>query len=109
MKGGDIVDNQIPIACVPSAMNEEQKEKYCQIREELANCLQETSELSNGFAFRYPDKDSVILKIAEFISLERLCCPFFNFELRVEPDSVWLNLTGPEGAKEIIKENFIKE
>jgi hypothetical protein len=29
----------------------------------------------------------VLLKAAEFISLERLCCPFLGFALEVEPDA----------------------
>ena len=39
---------------------------------------------------------------AKFIENERLCCPFFHFGLKVEPNGgrLWLRLTGGEGVKE---------
>ena len=45
------------------------------------------------------------MAIAKFIENERLCCPFFNFGLEVEPNSgpLWLRLTGGEGVKEILQ------
>jgi hypothetical protein len=48
----------------------------------------------------------VFLKTVEFISLERLCCPFLGFALEVEPESgpVWLRLTGREGVKAFVRE-----
>lgn len=98
---------KIPIACTPTAMTEEQRERYKELKTEMAKSHQETVELSNGYAFRFPTETSQILQLAEFISLERLCCPFLNFELRVEAgDSVWLQLTGDEGTKGVLKENF---
>ena len=43
--------------------------------------------------------------MAEWAAGEHLCCPFFNIELRLEPEqgSLWLRLTGREGTKEFIK------
>jgi len=48
----------------------------------------------------------VLTKAAEFISLERLCCPFLRFSLEVEPEGgpIWLRLTGREGVKAFIRE-----
>jgi hypothetical protein len=39
------------------------------------------------------------------IPKERLCCPFFGFTLRVEPErgALWLSLTGREGVKPFIR------
>jgi hypothetical protein len=49
-----------------------------------------------------------ILRAAEFISLERLCCPFFNFVLEVEPESgpLWLKMTGQDGVKQFLQAEF---
>jgi len=50
----------------------------------------------------------VILQAAEFVSLEKLCCPFLNFEITVEAEngSVWLKLTGREGVKAFVREEI---
>jgi hypothetical protein len=47
----------------------------------------------------------MIVKAAEFMALERLCCPFLNFVLEIEPDQgpLWLKLTGPEGVKQVLQ------
>jgi hypothetical protein len=60
--------------------------------------------LPDGYAFELRNDSDVLLRAAEFISLERLCCPFFRFELQVERDggSVWLSLTGRDGVKPFI-------
>lgn len=46
----------------------------------------------------------MLLRAAEFISLERLCCPFFGFALDVAPEggALWLSLTGRDGVKPFI-------
>jgi hypothetical protein len=67
--------------------------------------IKETQELSDGYALRFPSDQSTILLVAEFISRERLCCPFFTFELVAEKEDgpLWLRLRGREGVKEFIK------
>lgn len=72
--------------------------------EELFRAVAGVRELPNGYAFRLPNEPDVLLKAAEFVSLERLCCPFFGFVLEVEPEggAVWLGLTGREGVKPFI-------
>ncbi len=62
--------------------------------------------MPDGYAFRLPGEHDLITKTAEFISLERLCCPFLRFALEVgaEGGDVWLRLTGREGVKEFIRE-----
>jgi hypothetical protein len=48
------------------------------------------------------------VKLAEFISLEKLCCPFLSFVVDVEREGgpVWLRLTGREGVKAFIREEI---
>ena len=57
---------------------------------------------------RFKSESQLIQDIAEFIVYERLCCPFFDFELAVEQDSnrLWLRLRGQEGIKEFISFEF---
>ena len=75
---------------------------------ELFLQIQETRELSNGYEFRFGDESEVLRRLAEFVSLEKLCCPFLRFEIEVEAESgpVWLRLTGHEGVKAFIREEI---
>jgi glutamate/tyrosine decarboxylase-like PLP-dependent enzyme len=40
--------------------------------------------------------------------MERLCCPFVNYTLEIEPNRgpFWLRMTGGEGVKEFLKMAF---
>lgn len=40
--------------------------------------------------------------------MERLCCPFLNFQLEVngKHKDWWLSLTGPEGVKDFLDAEF---
>jgi hypothetical protein len=53
-------------------------------------------------------KGIALAQLAEWISFERKCCPFFKFEIELEPESgpVWLSLTGRAGVKEFILAAF---
>lgn len=64
----------------------------------------EKFELENGYSFKFPGTDNVLDELAEFVKTERVCCPFFLFKLSINGDKseTWLELTGPEGAKEFI-------
>lgn len=59
------------------------------------------AELPDGFAFRYPATDSWLASLAEFITLERRCCPFLTFALEVAPErgTTDLRLTGDDRVK----------
>ena len=75
---------------------------------ELFSRLEEIRELGDGYEFRLADDGSAITRAAEFISLEKLCCPFLNFALEIKPDGgpVWLRLSGREGVKAFIREEI---
>lgn len=65
--------------------------------------VREREELTDGYAFRFDGEQ--FDELCSFIALERLCCPFWSFGVDVAPRGgpIWLRLTGPEGAKEILK------
>jgi len=100
--------NQSPLACDMTAIPVEQRPVHLTKSRELFSKIQETRELSNGYEFRFADESEVLKRLAEFVSLEKLCCPFLRFEIEVEAESgpVWLRLTGREGVKEFIREEI---
>ena len=64
--------------------------------------VQETQSLPDGHAFRFSPE--TYDKVAQFVSRERLCCPFLTFEITVSAadDAVWLRMTGPDGVREFL-------
>lgn len=70
----------------------------------LKQQVKETKELPDGYAFKFDGSDKVIDELTEFIKSERHCCDFFVFNLSIAGDKseAWLELTGPEGAKDFV-------
>lgn len=93
-----------PFACDMTAIEASQRGQHITTIDELFGAVTEIKELPNGYAFRLPDGSDIFTKTANFIMLERLCCPFFGFALEIEPEggSIWLSLTGREGVKPFI-------
>ena len=96
-----------PLVCNLSAMSAEQRARHEQVVQRLfQESVEEIKELPDGFAFRAAGAN--FLEAAEFVSLERLCCTFFDFTLSFDAasPSFWLSIRGPEGVKELLREGF---
>jgi hypothetical protein len=94
---------EVAVACDFTAMDDGQRERYRALRRRLGEDLHELRELEDGYAFRHSSGEDVLIALAEYVSLERLCCPFFDFAIEVGRGEVWLRMTGPEGAKGILE------
>jgi hypothetical protein len=99
---------ELPIACDMTALDGAQRERQKLLMKRFRAFVEEAQALADGYAFRLPADAETILSAAEFISIERLCCPFLTFQLEVGPagNPLWLRLTGNAGAKEFIKAEF---
>jgi len=98
--------NEIPsLACDLTAIPADVREEHILTAPQLFAMAQEVQDLPNGFAIRFLNESGNFMSIAKFIENERLCCPFFNFGLEIEPNNgpIWLKLTGGEGVKEILQ------
>lgn len=98
--------SESPIVCNMTALSLEEREMHMATSRELFSNVQTIQELPSGYEFRLGDEPSSIVQAAEFISLEKLCCPFLNFAMEVQPEGgpVWLRLTGREVVKDFIRE-----
>ena len=101
-------EQTVPIACNMNAFTPEQRQRHTEVSSQLKRATEEVKELSNGYAFRYRTDENTWMKAAEYVDLERRCCPFFAFALEREPESgtVWLKLTGQKGVKAFLAEQF---
>lgn len=94
-----------PFACDMTAIEPGERGRHMATIGELFHAVEAVRDLPNGYAFRLPNKADMLIKAAEFISLERLCCPFFGFNIGVEAEGgpLWLSLTGRDGVKPFIR------
>ena len=103
-----LIEDQ-PIACDPNALTPDQQEYWVkEIVPKLYREVQEIQELPNGWVWRLPSTSQVLTLVAEDLNMERLCCPFVNYTLEIEPNRgpFWLRMTGSEGVKEFLKMAF---
>jgi hypothetical protein len=95
-----------------TALDQAERQRWQALSERLIAATVSTGEghiqeLSDGYAFRFPAEALVIQVVAEWITLERLCCPFFRFELVVEAGGpAWLKLRAGDGIKPFIEAEF---
>jgi len=99
---------QSPLACNARALSPAQKLRIRALLNEFRATDHDVKELASGYSIRLSGDDRTIREAAEYISLERLCCPFFDFALSAEREAgpVWLTLTGREGVKEFARIEF---
>jgi len=95
-----------PLACDMNAIEPGERARHVANAGELFRAVEEIREVPGGYAFRLSNDSDTLRKAAEFVSLQRLCCPFLGFTLELEPEGgpVWLRLTGREGVKAFIRE-----
>jgi hypothetical protein len=104
-RGAVTQPEESPFACDMTALDAKGRERHAVVTRQLNDGVQEVRELPDGYALRFTPSQESILLVSEFIARERLCCPFFSFELQVEKDGgpVWLQLRGREGVKAFIQ------
>ncbi len=96
-------NNDLPIACKLS--ERELVLRRQEVDESVFQNAEQVEELADGYAFKYAYDTATVAKLADFIAVERRCCPFFTFELIFDPGEgpLWLRLRGGEGVKEFIR------
>lgn len=94
--------------CSLTALTPDQRKHHRELTERLHKSVREVRELADGYAFRLPDETAIITEVAQWITMERLCCPFFAFQLEVgNPGApLWLRITGAEGVKAFMQLEF---
>jgi hypothetical protein len=100
------VTHESPFACDRMALDPEARRRhFVELGPALRGLKKGVRELSDGYEFQFPSDPKTIAMVAEWAAGERLCCPFFDIQLRMEHEDgpFWLRLTGRKGTKEFIK------
>lgn len=100
--------HQSPFICDMSMLTAADRERKEEIGGALASRLRAVHELPTGYEFVMPGDSTTIQLVIEWLVTERLCCPFFDFELRIDREGgpTALRLTGRKGTKEFIRADF---
>jgi hypothetical protein len=95
----------VALVCDLNALTREQRQRYQTVAALLRASVEEVREIEAGYALRHPAEEPVLLLLAEFVGLERRCCPFLDFNVEVESEvgPVWLSITGEEGVKRFLR------
>lgn len=98
--------HESPFACDRLALDPvARKRHFDELGPTLRSMRKAVRELPDGYEFQFPSDPKTIAMVAEWAAGERLCCPFFNIQLRMEPEGgpFWLRVTGRKGTKDFIK------
>lgn len=98
-----------PIACRMDALNAAQRARHREVTALLQHAVQEVRSVPGrnreGIALRLDLSPALV---GEWIAGERLCCPFLDFELRLDREGapLWLRLTGRRGVREFLEQEL---
>jgi hypothetical protein len=97
----------LSLVCLVDALTPAERVRQRELTAQLSGTVAAIRELHDGWAFDL-DRDPVTFcAAAEWIALERCCCPFLTFGLEWSGASVIsLRLTGSPPAKDFIRDTF---
>jgi hypothetical protein len=95
-------------ACNLKAISAADRPRYHELLKRIRRAIRDRSEIPNGYALKLDSKVVTLPEAAEWISMERLCCPFLTLQISASGNQPhWvLTLTGPEGVKAILDAEF---
>src|SRR5438132_4965036 len=95
-------------ACNLKAFQPEERKRWRESLDKVMSSVLVARELSNGYALQIDTSRASVAAVAEWVDLERRCCPFFDFEVNLhgENGALWLSLTGRDGVKQFIAMDF---
>ena len=96
------------LVCNMDVFTPAQREAHIHTTTQLVRAMQQVQEVEHGYEFTFLNETDLIVRIAEFIANERLCCPFLDFTLSVPSSNrlLSLSLTGPTGTREFLQAEF---
>lgn len=100
-------NEECSIACNFGAIAPDERLPHATIAETVFHSVIAIKELADGYRFRLPLENPMLFSVTEWISKERLCCPFFAFRLDIGQE-LWLSILGNEEVKAYIAAIIVK-
>ena len=91
-------------ACDLLALSTAERGRHRELLHRLRPAAHDISELPDGYLFHLNSGGISFVEAAEWVELERRCCPFLAFQLRIAggENAFALSVTGPVGVKQFI-------
>jgi hypothetical protein len=107
-KGKEMATTQSKFYCNVKALTPEERARHTQLTEKLLAARKEIVETAKGYEFQFSPKSVSLAELADWVSAESKCCPFFDFHIDLEGEGslLCLRLTGEEGIKAFIRAEF---
>jgi hypothetical protein len=100
-----MAEQNTPLICRLDALTPAERARSNDLRRALVEATVEITETEDGFAYRYRAERTIYAQLAEWIALERRCCPFFDFRLEWPSgqEAPMLALGGGPDVKEFLR------
>jgi hypothetical protein len=92
-------------ACELRALSPEERRNHGELTRRLLSAIRGRQEVADGYAFTVDEAALDWASLADWVRLERRCCPFFRVRLEAAPRGglLSLELGGAPGAKRFIE------
>ncbi len=102
--------SESPFVCNLGVLTAADRARKEDISHSLAAMVTGVRELPDGFEFQFTSEPATLTLLGEWTWTERLCCPFFDFDIRVDREGgpIALRLTGRPGTKAFIEADFVR-
>jgi hypothetical protein len=74
----------VPLACNLKAISTSERPRYNDLVKWLRVAVQDRNERPDRYDYKLDTKKITLPEVAEWIKMERLCCPFLTFQLYVK-------------------------
>ena len=94
------------LACKIHAIGAVDRPRYNDLVTRLRSATRDRKELPDGYEYLLESTKITLAEVSEWITMERLCCPFLTFQLEGVGRDSHLTMRGPDGAKAVLGEEF---
>jgi hypothetical protein len=107
-KEKQMTTTQSKFYCNIKALTPEEREHLKQLGGKLTAARKAVVEMEKGYEFQFSPPNATVAELADWVSMESKCCPFFDFHIDLENEGklLCLRLTGEEGIKQFIRAEF---
>jgi hypothetical protein len=98
--------HESPFACNTTALDPAARRRHFdELGPALKSAILAVRELPDGYELDFPGDAGTYRKVTEWTAGERLCCPFFDIDVRSarENGTLTLRLSGRKGVKQFIE------
>ena len=95
--------------CNTKALNPTERGHHKSLTEKLIGQRTQIVETEKGYEFQYSPSTVSLAELADWVSAESKCCPFFGFHIDLENEGtlLCLRLTGAKGVKEFVRAELL--